>query len=256
MAHLHAAQGDSDALVFLPGALLAPPETLLRRLGGSRRVIALTYPEATRMTELTDAIAGQLAAAGIERAAVLGSSYGGWVAQCLARRHPELVCRLLLIHTFALRPDAAWRFRLATKIWNALPGPLLRGLMMARVRRMLRPLRGASPDEHQRALTLVRELIQSPDTVAAVLRQNACMLDSVTSFSTAPADLAWLDGKILIIESDDDPAIRAPERAHLRALYPGAQVKTFHRTGHITALVQLQELAGAVDDFLAATTGS
>ena len=115
---------DFAALVLLPGALLAPSEELLRRLGASRRVIAVTYPDATRMTDLTDAIAGQLAAASIERAAVLGSSYGGWVAQCLARRHSALVRRLLLVHTFALRQDAARRFRIALKIWQALPGPL------------------------------------------------------------------------------------------------------------------------------------
>ncbi len=251
MSDVHGSRDDFDALVLLPGALLEPSEELLRRLGASRRVIALTYPDATRMTDLTDAIAGQLAEAGIERAAVLGSSYGGWVAQCLARRHPELVRRLILLHTFALRPDAAWRFRLGLKIWKAVPGPLLRGLMMARVRRMLRPVREGSPDEHQRALTRVRELIHTPETAAAVQRQNECMLDSVTSFPIAPGDLALPDGKILIIESDNDPAIRAPERAHLRAMYPGAEVRTFRGTGHVTALVKPDEFVGAVNDFLA-----
>jgi pimeloyl-ACP methyl ester carboxylesterase len=224
----------------------------LRRLGASRRVIALTYSDATRMSNLTDAIAKEIAAAGIDRADVLGSSYGGWVAQCLARRHPALVRRLILVHTFALRSDSAWRFRLALKIWRALPGPLLRGLMMARVRRMLRPLLGDSPGEHQRVLTLVRELVRSPGTAAALLCQNVCMLDSVTSFPIAPGDLPQLDGKIMIIESDDDPAIRAPERAHLRAMYPGALVRTFHRTGHVTALAKPEEFASTVDKFLAA----
>jgi pimeloyl-ACP methyl ester carboxylesterase len=253
MPHVHASDDDFGALVLLPGSLLEPSEELLRRLGAFRRVIVVSYSDATRMSDLTDAIAGQMAAAGIQRAAVLGSSYGGWVAQCLARRHPALVQRLILVHTFALRPDAAWRFRLALKIWKALPGALLRRLMMARVRRMLRPLLGKSPDEHQRALTHVRELIHAPGTVASLLRQNTCMLDSVTSFPIAPSDLGRLDGKILIIESDDDPAIRAPERAHLRAMYPGAEVRTFQGTGHVTALVQPDEFVSAVEGFLTAT---
>lgn len=250
---INASRDDFDALALVPGALLEPPEALLHRLGEARRVVALTYPDATRMTDLTDTIAGQVAAMGIDRAAVLGSSYGGWVAQCLARRHPALVQLLILVHTFALRPDAAWRFRLGLKIWNAVPDPLLRILMLARVRRMLRPVRSASPGEHERALAHVRELIHAPETVAAIVRQNLCMLDSVTSFPIAPTDLARLDGKILIIESDDDPAIRAPDRAHLRAMYPGADVRTFHRTGHVTALVRPDELASAVNEFLAAT---
>jgi pimeloyl-ACP methyl ester carboxylesterase len=244
-------RNDSEALVLLPGALLEPSEELLRRLRTSRRVIALTYSAATRMTDLTDAIAGQLAEAGIERADVLGSSYGGWVAQCLARRHPGLVRRLILVHTFALQPNAARRLRLAAKIWNAVPAPLLRGLLTARVRRLLRPLQDSAPAEHQSALAHVRELVQSPETMAALQRQNACLLDSATSFPCAPGDLARLDGKILIIDSDDDPAIRAPERAHLRALHPGAEARTFHGTGHITALVKPDEFVSAVNDFLA-----
>jgi pimeloyl-ACP methyl ester carboxylesterase len=250
MAPVQVPGDDFDALVLLPGSLLEPSDELLRRLGASRRVIALTYPDATRMTDLTDVIAGQLAAAGIQRAAVLGSSYGGWVAQCLARRHPDLVRRLLLVHTFALEAGTAWRFRLAENVWKLLPGPLLRGLLMTRVRRLLRPLESTSPDEYQRALARVGERSRAPETVAALLHQTACMLDSLTSFSTEPGDLARLDGRILIIESDDDPAIRPPERAHLRAMYPGAEVRTFHGTGHITALVQPDEFVGAVNGFL------
>jgi pimeloyl-ACP methyl ester carboxylesterase len=244
---------DLDALVLLPGSLLEPPESLLRRLGVSRRVIALSYSDAERMTDLTDSIARELATAGVSRAVALGSSYGGWVAQCLARRHPDLVRRLILVHTFALQPDAAWRLRLASKIWKAFPRPLLRRLMMARVRRLVSPLADSSPDEHSRVLARVGELSQAPEKMTALLRQTACMLDSLTSFPTAPGDLARLDGKFLIIESDDDPAVRAPEREHLRALYPGAHVRTFHGTGHITALVEPDEFVRTVEDFLAAT---
>jgi pimeloyl-ACP methyl ester carboxylesterase len=79
------------------------------------------------------------------------------------------------------------------------------------------------------------------------------MLDSVTSFPVAPGDFARLAGKILIIESDDDPAVRAPERAHLRAMYPSGEVRTFRGTGHVTALVQPGEFVSAVNDFLTAT---
>jgi pimeloyl-ACP methyl ester carboxylesterase len=124
--------------------------------------------------------------------------------------------------------------------------------MLARVRRMLRPLLDRSPEEHQRALRDVRKLIHAPGTMASLLGQNACMLDSVTSFPVAPGDLARLAGKILIIESDDDPAVRAPERAHLRAMVPGAEVRTFQGTGHITALVQPDEFVSAVEGFLTA----
>lgn len=238
--------------MLLPGALLEPPPELVGRLGGShRRVIALTYPDATRMTDLVDAIAARLAAGGLRRADVLGSSYGGWVAQCLVRRHPDLVRHLILVHTFALRPSDAWRFRLGVALWRVIPGPLFRWLLTLRARRMLRPVREALPAEYGRVTALLSGAIRSPATTIALLRQNECMLESCSSFAVAPDDLAGRDGKVLIIESDDDPAIRAGERAHLRAMYPGAEVRTFHETGHVTAFAAPEAFAGAVNAFLA-----
>jgi maspardin len=243
---------EPEALVLLPGALIEPSPELIDRLGVSRRrVVALTYPAATRMTDLVDAIAAQLAAAGVRRADMMGSSYGGWVAQCLVRRHPDLVRHLILLHTFALRPTDAWRFRLGIRLWRAIPGSLLRRLLSLRVRSMLRPLQKASPAEYDRLTASVSDAIRSPSTADALLRQNECMLESCSSFAVAPADLARHDGRVLIIESDDDPAIRAGDRARLRAMYPGAKVRTFHGTGHFTAAVAPQAFADAVSEFLA-----
>ena len=45
--------------------------------------------------------------------------------------------------------------------------------------------------------------------------------------------------------------IRAPDRARLRALYPSAEVRTFHGTGHVTALAAPEAFADAVTGFLA-----
>lgn len=242
---------DPKALVLLPGALLEPSRELIDRLGGShRRVIALTYPDATRMTDLVDAIAARLADTGVHRADVLGSSYGGWVAQCLIRRHPHLVRHLILVHTFAIRSSDAWRFRLGIRLWRVIPGALFRRLLTLRIRRMLRPVKDALPAEYNRVTALLSDAIRSPATADALLHQNECMLESCSSFAVAPDDLARHDGNVLIIESDDDPAIRTAERAHLRAMYPGAEVRTF-RTGHVTAVAAPEAFADAVNAFLA-----
>ncbi len=244
--------GESKALVLLPGALLEPSRELIDRLSGlQRHVIVVTYTDATSMTDLVDAIAARLADAGVNRADVLGSSYGGWVAQCLVRRHPQLVRHLILVHTFALRPSDAWRFRLGLALWRVIPGPLFRHLLTLRTRRMLRPVRVASPAEYDRVIARLSDAIRLPATTNALLRQNECMLESCSSFAVAPEDLARHDGNVLIIESDDDPAIRAAEREHLRNMYPGAKVRTFHGTGHVTAVAAPEAFAGAVNAFLA-----
>jgi pimeloyl-ACP methyl ester carboxylesterase len=245
------ARDDAAPLAILPGALLDASPALVARFGASRRVHSVRYSAATTMTALVDKIAAQLAAAAIARADVLGSSYGGWVAQCLARRHPRLVRHLILVHTFALRASDAKRFRAGLALWGVMPDVIMRKLGMLRVRRLLRPMQQSSPEEHARLEAALVAEIDSPATIEQLHRQNLCMLESCTAFTVAPGDLAQHDGRVLIIESDDDPAIRARDRAHLRAMYPQAHVRTFHGTGHVTSRAAPEELAAAVESFLA-----
>ena len=243
---------DAPPLVILPGALLDASPALVARFGAARRVHSVRYSTATTMTALVDEIAAQLAAAGITHADVLGSSYGGWVAQCLVRRHPGLVRHLILVHTFALRATDARRFRLGLALWRVMPVAIMRKLGVIRVRRLLRPVQQAAPEEHARLEADLLAEIDSPAAFERLHRQNECMLESCTAFTVGPGDLAAYDGRVLIVESDDDPAIRPRDRAHLRAMYPQAQVRTFHGTGHVTARAAPEAFAETVESFLGA----
>src|SRR5215207_7727097 len=102
-----------DVLIVFPGALGAVDAAaeVLAALAEERRVIAVAYPAVETMNALCDGTVALLDALGIGRADVLGSSLGGWVAQCLVRRHPARIRHLVLSHTFMLRPEVAWRFR-------------------------------------------------------------------------------------------------------------------------------------------------
>lgn len=240
-------------LVILPGALLDASPALVARFGASRRVHPVRYSAATTMTALVDDIAAQLGAAGITRANVLGSSYGGWVAQCLVRRHPGVVRNLILVHTFALRATDEKRFRMGLALWRVMPVAIMRKLGVLRVRRLIRPIQAASPEEYARLEADLVAAMRSPATIEQLHRQNLCMLESCTAFPVSPGDLANRDGRILIVESDDDPAIRPRDRAHLREMYPGAEVRTFHGTGHVTARAAPEAFAAAVESFLAAS---
>ena len=243
---------DATPLVILPGALLDASLALVARFGAARSVHGVRYSTGTAMTALVDEIAAQLAAAGIVRADVLGSSYGGWVAQCLVRRHPQLVRNLILVHTFALRTADATRFRIGLALWRVMPVAIMQRLGAKRVRRLIRPIQQASPEEYPRLEADLVAAMGSPATIEQLHRQNECMLESCTAFPVAPGDLASHDGRILIVESDDDPAIRPRDRAHLRAMYPSAEVRTFHGTGHVTARADPEGFAAAVESFLAA----
>jgi pimeloyl-ACP methyl ester carboxylesterase len=65
-----------------------------------------------------------------------------------------------------------------------------------------------------------------------------------------PDDYADWPGRVLLVESNDDPLIPAPERERLRATYPRALVCTFEGAGHMIPLLKQEELIGLVRAFL------
>ncbi len=69
----------------------------------------------------------------------------------------------------------------------------------------------------------------------------------------SPGDRAEWRGKILIIESADDPMINEKERRRLKAMYPEADVYTFEGTGHLIPLLKLDEMLDVIRGFLEKT---
>ena len=89
----------SDSLSWLPVA--TPLAARFRTLMPDNRGVGRTRPQDApcSIDAMDDDCAALLRHAGIERATVLGHSMGGFVAQRLARRHPGLVGRLVLVAT-------------------------------------------------------------------------------------------------------------------------------------------------------------
>ena len=56
---------------------------------------------------------------------------------------------------------------------------------------------------------------------------------------------------MLILEGDSDRMVRAADREELKRVYPGAQVHTFHGTGHAASLVNPDEYLSVLKSFLA-----
>jgi pimeloyl-ACP methyl ester carboxylesterase len=119
-----------------------------------------------------------------------------------------------------------------------------------RLRQVLRPvLRAARPDAAFWDGWL-RDGIRQQIARETLTLYNGWMLESLAAFRVGPGDLDGRDGRVLIIESGDDPILRARDRAKLRAYYPTAEVRTFHGAGHATSLAMPDEYAAAVAGFL------
>src|SRR5215469_15960191 len=75
-------------------------------------------------------------------------------------------------------------------------------------------------------------------------------IDYRIHYQFSPDDLTDWPGKVLVLQSDDDPAT-GPEMCQvLRQLYPQTQVHTFHQAGHTPLLSRPDEFYPLVNAFL------
>jgi pimeloyl-ACP methyl ester carboxylesterase len=239
--------GDAVPLIVLPGALgpleAGAPES---RLGPEQAVRAIDYRAGDRLGPLIARIVA--AADGDGRFDLLGQSYGGWIAQCVARAHPGRVRRLVLSHSFALERRDRWRFRLGRAMIRRLPVRLLSGLLAGRVRTVLAPVAARDPALAGRLAAMLTERMGEPEFRAVLAAQQACLADSLAEpFTSRPPSP---DLPVLIIDSDEDPIVPLAAREKLRSQYPGAEVRRFPGAGHVSALAEPEAYWGAVAAFL------
>ena len=89
------------ALVLLPGTLGRGDIFCqqIEKLSDRTRILALTYPDSGGIEDWAGDIAKLMRAAGIEKATVLGTSLGGYVAQYFAATYPDMVDNLIAANT-------------------------------------------------------------------------------------------------------------------------------------------------------------
>lgn len=177
-----------------------------------------------RPAPLADALAGQLAAAGVARVGIAGFSQGGQLAQAFAERHPERVAALLLVASGA--PDRARGRALARSAPLAalLPAALLR----RRAARALAPALQAAAPEQRRALE--RWLAQASRAELALPR--ARLQASDREGAIAPDAFARLGAPVHLVELGADEVIAPAEAVRLRALFPQATRETVAGLSH------------------------
>ncbi len=239
----------SHLLIVLPGALLPGRNPAVEELARRRPVLIVSYDQFQTMHDVLASLEESMVAEGYESADILGTSFGGWVAQCFARATRHRVRKLILSHTFTLSPRDALAFRFGLAMWARIPRRLLLRLVAIRSIRALEPVRKYSAARYEAAVATVRETLAAPSTFDVLMSQNRAMLDSITALVHFPNE-QMTHTPVLILESTDDPLISKRARKLLRESFPAASVHSFSGSGHVTALANPEILAGVVEKFL------
>ena len=238
----------SQALLMLPGGELANDMgfDLAAALAPRFRIVYPAYPRVHSLDDLADGVAAILGAENLARVRVLGMSFGGAVAQCMVRRHPDRIERLILSNTGVPLAHLVRGRELANAVLSAMPWPVLRVLL---ARSILKLLGAPSVDlPFWRAYT--KALFATELVKADVMANLRIQLEYHQRYRFTPSDLADWPGPILVIESDND-IFNAERRTALRETYPQARVHTFKAAGHTPAVSRAKDYLEVVGRFLA-----
>jgi len=242
-----------QTLLLLPGALSVGESTfpLISAFENDYRIIAPSYALSLTMTALCAGLAHILETEALNQAHVFGGSYGGLVAQYFVRQYPHHTRSLILSHTFVLKPKLVKPLWIAGKLFPMFPQKLFASLLRTRLNKMLvSTLRAAKHPEAEFWRAYLDEAIASELLKEVFIHQNKSLLDLARQPRFTPEDLTAWPGRVLIIESYDDPAITSRDRACLRSTYPNSQVHTFRNAGHASSILKRAEVVSIIRSFI------
>lgn len=189
-----------------------------------------------------DQVVGLLDALGLERASLVGNSFGGAVALRLAATHPRRVHRLVLMGTVGVP------FRLTAgldAVWGYQPS-------VPNMRRLLDifafdPALATDELAEVRYRASIRPGVQ--ESFAAMF--PAPRQRWIDAMVTPDEQLRALPQPALIVHGWEDQVIPVDNALHLLRLIPDAQLHVFGRCGHWTQIEHAAAFNRLVADFLA-----
>jgi len=191
-------------------------------------------------------IVGLLDELGIERAALLGGSYGGAVAGVIALDYPERVEKLVLVG--AVTNNQPTRFLLMRLFGSPIIGDIISPLLVSSRRLLLRRMKRVY-DRHswvldERRVDARHRPLRTSGTHRAIVRTvrtwDADRIQRQAHLITQPTLLLWG-------ENDPETPLRDGEVLHARI--PGSRLFVFRHCGHIPHEEFPQSFTRLVADF-------
>ena len=235
---------DAPTLVLLPGTLGTAGifQAQIEGLRGIARVIAVTYPVERNLGRLVDSLISLLDELGVDTFHILGSSFGGFLAQWLADRAPDRI-ETLFIGNSLVDPVPSRKRLPPLDTMEAMSGEQHKELILKSVAGWEEPVPAFAD--------LKKKLLESADTIGGEGLKARVM--ALQNSETIPP-LAVAPERIVIIESEDDPLIGPEMRRALEERYPGATVKRFRVGGHYPYVTRPDEYNAIIRERLLETS--
>ena len=251
-------QGQGPPVVVIPGLQgrweWAKPA--LRQLSAECRAISYSLAgdigsrrsskQARRLEDYVQQLDAVLDQAGLERAAICGVSFGGFVALAYAAARPQRVSALIL----ASAPGPGFTPNPQQARWLARPWLSAPVFVATAPLRIWPELSASFPTLRGRLAFLVRQALR-----CAVAPMNPSLMSiRMRSARTVDfeADCRRIAAPTLVVTGEDglDRVVPVPSTRTYLSLIPGAECRTLERTGHMGLLTQPSTFARVVTDFV------
>lgn len=224
-------------------------------------IISFNYPMDFKDNIATaDAVAELIKYLKAENVYIWGQSYGGLLAQIIAKRHPNAVKGLILTSTASLSNDLRYegikRFfemineekeKKNKRLYGNFPMFLLPAIMGIAFKKHLKD----SPETYKAIKELMKQ-IKTSMTNEYFVHMDTLLGDLRNSFGTHhKEDFAYLKGRVLIIEPDDDKTFTDDIKEALVNIMSEPKVVRDVKGGHLAMMLNPDEMLGIIDGFIA-----
>ena len=192
----------------------------------------------------------------VDRASVVGQSFGGGVAMQLAYQHPELCSRLVLVDSGGLGREVNWILRFMTLPGSEYVMPLIfpgfvrdwgdslfrsmneRGIRLGRITEMWSAYASLAEAENRQAFARTIRSVIDPGG------QTVSAMDRLYLASPMPTLIIWGD-------RDDIIPVSHAHAAH--EAIPGSRLVTIAGVGHFPQIEAPEQFVAALVDFVDST---
>ena len=223
-------------------------------------LINFNYPMGYTDNEtLSDAIASLIKNLKAENVYLWGQSYGGALAQIIAKRHPEAVKGLILTSTASMSNNIQFegmqclvkmfgeeKEKKNIKTYKKLPMSLLPAIMNLAFKKYLRNDKAA-----QNAIKELLEQIKGDLTKEYFCHMTHLLGDLRNHLGTHDKkDFEYLKGHVLIIEPDDDKTFTPDIKNALAEIMPDPTVYSDISGGHLAMMFETDNYMKKFYDFM------
>lgn len=241
-------RSDGPPVLVLAGATMVPDPlfAVISALGARYRVIAPAYPPVTHMSDLVAGVAAVLDAEQVTTAHVVGSSFGGYLAQCLLCAHSERVDKLVLAQTGVRHFVGPASLTVLRWLLRAAPTAAVKAVMWRTWQALLADL----GDDEQFWTALLRDILDHQLTKTQLLAVVTVMADFTGHHRPTPGQMP-AGHPVLVLASEHDRAF-AKQAAEMRAVYPDATFHTLTGASHGAVFTHTDMYIAQIQSFLIA----